>query len=67
MATKLGRKVIPSGHTKSDFECFGPPAIKDAEFDDCMIADMGCFNQDGSVDSNNCMQYMSVCCSDLWR
>lgn len=52
MVTKLGRKQLPSGHTRDDFECFGPPAIKDAEFDDCMIADLGCFNQDGSVDSN---------------
>ena len=51
MATKLGRKMLPSGHTRDDFECFGPPATQDGEFDDCMIADLGCFNQSG-VDSN---------------
>ena len=51
MATKLGRKVLPSGHTREDFECFGPPATQDGEFDDCMMADLGCFNQ-SLVDSN---------------
>jgi len=49
--TKLSRKVIPSGHSLSDFECFGPPALKDGEFEGTMIADFGCFNQDGK-DSN---------------
>ena len=51
MADKLGRKVMPTGHTREDFECFGPPATQDGEFDNCMIADLGCFNQSG-VDSN---------------
>ena len=51
MAIKLGRKELPSGHSREDFECFGPPAIKDGEFDNCMIADLGCFNQSG-IDSN---------------
>ncbi len=51
MATKLGRKIMPSGHTRDDFECFGPPATQDGEFDDCMMADLGCFNQ-SMVDSN---------------
>jgi len=48
---KLSRKELPSGHTLNDFECFGPPALKDGQFDDTMIADFGCFNQDGK-DSN---------------
>ncbi len=51
MATKLGRKIFPVGHTADDFECFGPPAAQDGEFDDCMLADLGCFNQ-SLVDSN---------------
>ena len=51
MAVKLGRKELPSGHSREDFECFGPPAVKDGEFDNCMIADLGCFNQ-ALVDSN---------------
>lgn len=42
---------MPSGHAREDFECFGPPATEDGEFDDCMIADLGCFNQ-SMVDSN---------------
>ena len=49
--TKLGRKIMPSGHTREDFECFGPPAESDGEFDNCMLADLGCFKQDGT-DSN---------------
>jgi len=51
MPTKLGRKQFPTGHGPDDFECFGPPATEDGQFDDCMIADLGCFNQ-LSVDSN---------------
>lgn len=51
MAVKLGRKIMPSGHTRDDFECFGPPATQDGQFADCMIADLGCFNQ-ALVDSN---------------
>jgi len=51
MATKLGRKIMPSGHSRDDFECFGPPATEDGNFDTCMMADMGCFRQDGT-DSN---------------
>jgi len=51
MPNKLSRKIIPSGHALGDFECFGPPALKDGEFEGTMIADFGCFNQDGK-DSN---------------
>jgi hypothetical protein len=51
MAEKLGRKIMPNGHTRDDFECFGPPATDDGNFDNCLIADLGCFKQDGT-DSN---------------
>ena len=51
MATKLGKRVFPTGAAPSDFECFGPPATKDGEFDNVKIADLGCFKQDGT-DSN---------------
>lgn len=51
MPEKLGRRIMPSGHTRDDFECFGPPATDDGNFDSCMIADLGCFKQDGT-DSN---------------
>lgn len=51
MATKLGKGEYPSGHGPDDFVCFGPPAVKDGEFDSVYLADLGCFNQQG-VDSN---------------
>ena len=51
MATKLGRGVLPKGHSVDDFECFGPPATKDGDFSNVKLADMGCFTQDGK-DSN---------------
>lgn len=51
MATKLGKKQYPAGTGPNDFECFGPIATKDGEFDDCRMADLGCFKQDGT-DSN---------------
>lgn len=51
MATKLGRNQLPSGHTREDFECFGPVATKDTQFYDCKMADLGCFKQE-DVDSN---------------
>ncbi len=51
MATKLGKGNFPSGSSPSDYECFGPPAMKDGEFDDVKIVDLGCFKQDGT-DSN---------------
>lgn len=51
MGTKLGKDTLPSGHTPDDFECFGPPATKDGEFDTVKIADFGCFKQ-GETDSN---------------
>jgi len=51
MANKLKRSTIPTGHTKNDFQCYGPPALKDGQFDGTMICDMGCFKQ-GECDSN---------------
>lgn len=51
MGTKLAKNSFPKGHAADDFECFGPPATKDGDFDACKIADMGCFTQDGK-DSN---------------
>lgn len=51
MATKLGRNEIPADHIREDFECFGPVANKDTQFEGCRLADLGCFKQD-DVDSN---------------
>lgn len=51
MARKFERGELPPGHTLEDFECFGPPATADGQFDTCKICDMGCFTQDGK-DSN---------------
>lgn len=48
---KHGRKTYPEGSLASDFQCFGPPATKDGEFNHARICDMGCFKQDGQ-DSN---------------
>jgi hypothetical protein len=49
---KLGRNEMPSGHTREDFDCFGPVATKDTAFDGSKLADMGCFKQDEGTDSN---------------
>jgi len=51
MGTKLGKGEFPQGHGPNDFECFGPAAVADDQFDGTRICDMGCFKQDG-VDSN---------------
>lgn len=51
MSIKLTRNTYPKNHTKEDFECFGPPALKDGDFDSSKIADLGCFNQAG-IDTN---------------
>ena len=59
MAVKLAKGDFPSGHSKEDFVCFGPPATKDGDFDSCFLADLGCFNQEG-VDSNK-YYHGSVC------
>jgi predicted DNA-binding WGR domain protein len=52
MAKKLGRSEFPSGHSRDDFECFGPVATKDTDFVGCRLADFGCFKQDEGTDSN---------------
>jgi len=57
MGSKLGKGEFPSGHSPADFKCFGPPATVDGSFEGTMIADMGCFTQDGK-DSN---KYYSAC------
>lgn len=51
MGIKLEKNTFPAGHSAEDFQCFGPPALKDGEFDTVKIADLGCFTQDGK-DSN---------------
>lgn len=51
MASKLDKGVYPDNASPNDFQCFGPPATKDGEFDAVKIADLGCFDQDGK-DSN---------------
>lgn len=51
MARKLDKSSYPPGHGPNDFQCFGPPALEDGNFDTCKIADMGSFSQD-EKDSN---------------
>src|SRR5258707_14461943 len=51
MATKLGKDTYPESGSKDDFQCFGPPATRDGDFDNVKICDMGCFTQDNK-DSN---------------
>jgi predicted DNA-binding WGR domain protein len=48
---KLKKSILPNGHSKDDFKCFGPPSTKDGEFSNTMLCDLGCFKQ-GQVDSN---------------
>lgn len=59
MATKLPKGEFPSGTRADEFQCFGPAATKDGDFNGIMLVDMGCFNQEG-VDSNK-MYHASVC------
>ena len=47
MGTKLAKDTYPEKASDKDFQCFGPPATKDGEFDNVKIADLGCFTQDG--------------------
>ncbi|MDB5388161.1 MAG: hypothetical protein JWM11_3807, partial [Planctomycetaceae bacterium] len=51
MGTKLAKDTYPENGSGSDFQCFGPPATKDGDFETVKICDMGCFTQDGK-DSN---------------
>lgn len=52
MGVKLGRNEMPAGHSREDFECFGPVATRDTDFSASKLADMGCFKQDEGTDSN---------------
>ena len=47
MATKHARDTYPDQSGSSDFQCFGPPATKDGDFEAVKICDLGCFTQDG--------------------
>lgn len=51
MGRILDKGAFPNGSGPNDFQCFGPAATKDGEFDANKICDMGCFTQDGK-DSN---------------
>ena len=51
MGAKLDQGTYPESATPDDFQCFGPPATRDGEFDAVKVCDMGCFTQDGK-DSN---------------
>jgi hypothetical protein len=51
MGAKLGKDTYPASASPEDFQCFGPPATRDGEFESARICDMGCFTQDGK-DSN---------------
>ncbi len=48
---KLDKSTFPGSSTPEDFQCFGPPATEDGQFENCKIADLGCFDQSGK-DSN---------------
>lgn len=47
MANKLEKNTVPSGHSLSDFKCFGPVASRDGQFAGTKLADLGCFTQEG--------------------
>lgn len=51
MARKLDKSAYPAGHGPNDFQCFGPPAMEDGNFESCKIADLGSFSQE-EKDSN---------------
>lgn len=51
MSTKLEKGTYPENSGPYDFQCFGPPAMHDGDFETCKIADMGSFSQE-EKDSN---------------
>ena len=56
MATKHGRRALPSGYDPADFTYKGRPAKDQGDFaDDVGIADMACVNQFG--EANNAKHY----------
>ena len=48
---KLKKNIVPTSCAWDSFECFGPVATKDGQFNGTMMADLGCFKQE-KVDSN---------------
>lgn len=56
MATKLGRKEMPAGHSQGDFKYMGRPAKTQGDFaNDVGLADCNCVNQFG--EANNSKYY----------
>ena len=51
MGFKLDKGTYPNDSSPNDYQCYGPPAVEDGQFETCKIADLGCFTQDGK-DSN---------------
>lgn len=47
MSNKLAKNTWPAGHSEASFKCSGPVATKDGEFKGTMLADLGCFNEQG--------------------
>ncbi len=45
MARKLDKDTYPPGLGPNDFECFGPAATEDDQFEGTRMTDMGCFKQ----------------------
>lgn len=65
MAVKLEKSLYPPNHGPDSFECFGPPAVADGDFNNAYLADLGCFDQDGK-DSNK-YYHASVCQSTITK
>lgn len=59
MAIKLDKSTLPDGHSREDFEGFGPVVTKDTEWGQARLCDLGCFKQDEGVDSNK-MYHLAV-------
>lgn len=56
MATKMGRKEMPAGHSQSDFKYMGRPAKTQGDFTSAVgVADCNCVNQFG--EANNSKYY----------
>jgi hypothetical protein len=67
MATKLGRKEMPSGLSADDFKYQGRPAKDQDDFDaDVGIADMVCVNQFGESNNNKYYHAGVVNASGQW-
>lgn len=47
MSTKIAKNTWPNGHNANSFKCSGPVATKDGEFSGTLLADLGCFNEEG--------------------